>query len=61
MPNRDRTGPTGAGPRTGRGLGSCTTGTTSTPRRRPANRARRQPAGTKTDKRGRSRNIGYTE
>ncbi len=23
MPNRDRTGPTGAGPMTGRGLGPC--------------------------------------
>ena len=25
MANRDRTGPSGAGPRTGRGLGSCST------------------------------------
>ena len=26
MPNRDRTGPRGMGPRTGRGLGPCGTG-----------------------------------
>jgi len=28
MPNRDRTGPEGKGPGTGRGLGPCTDGTT---------------------------------
>ncbi len=27
MPNKDRTGPLGEGPRTGRGLGPCGTGT----------------------------------
>jgi len=33
MPNRDRTGPAGKGPRTGRGKGGCKSGSESGKRR----------------------------
>jgi len=37
MPNKDKTGPLGAGPKTGRGLGSCQGKATNT-ENRPINR-----------------------
>jgi len=51
MPNRDGTGPNGAGPRTGRGLGPCRTGT-----RRSLNVSRRGTSRRGTVRRGRPRN-----
>jgi len=54
MPNRDGTGPDGAGPRTGRGLGPCRTGTSGT--RRSSNLLRRGTSRRGTIRRGRPRN-----